>query len=218
MAVKTLSASGVEAVLICQHRDAHENFVWLEHAKRNQAARHGRTAPMTLAPEVCTKVSPAWEIEFLGGFYRFPLPPCQVWSVHLQESAPRLPTIAKELLTLARIAPGDSTILGLSLYRAGGLLAGLFGFIALTPGRHPSAVLAARRGDPTPDFLERASWRALQVRWTGGHIDAAASSMTISSSRYPRAAFWARSHAASGTRLVPMPHRSPANHGREADG
>jgi predicted GTPase len=29
---------------------------------------------------------PARAIEFLDGFYRFPLPRCQVWSAHLQQS------------------------------------------------------------------------------------------------------------------------------------
>ena len=214
MAAATLSARA-EAVLICQHRNALEHFVWLEHARRSEAARPVHAAP--LAPELGKEISPAREIEFLGGFYRFPLPRCQVWSVHLQQSGPRLFTITKELMRLARISPRDSSVLGLSLYGAVGLPAGLFGFLALTPGHTPADILAGRRGDQTPDFLGRAEWRALQVCWTRGRIDSEAAPCAISPSRYPRAAFWARSPAASGASVEPAPHRSQMDRVREVD-
>ena len=168
------------------------------------------------APEVCKEIVPACEIEFLGGFYRFPLPRCQVWSVHLQQSGPRLLAITKELLRIARVSPGDSALLGLSLYRAVGLPAGLLGFLALTPGHDPAELLATRWGDHPPDVLAHAEWQALQVRWTGGHTDSGTSPVAISSSRYPRAAFWARSHAAPGPARASMADRSPASHGPEA--
>jgi hypothetical protein len=216
MAAKTLAASGVHAVLICQQRNALERFIWLEHANRHRA-HHARVAALAVTPEVCKEIVPACEIEFLGGFYRFPLPRCQVWSVHLQQSGPRLLAITKELLRIARVSPGDSALLGLSLYRAVGLPAGLWGFLALTPGHDPAELLATRWGDHPPDVLAHAEWQALQVRWTGGHTDSGTSPVAISSSRYPRAAFWARSHAGPGLAHASVADRSPASHRREVD-
>jgi hypothetical protein len=144
-----------------------------------------------VAAEVGRATAPALEIEFVGGFYRFPLPRCRVWSVHLQPSGPRRLAITKEFLRIGRVSVGDSALLGLSLYRAVGLPSGLFGFVALAPGRDPAEIFAARREDAPSDALAGAKWQGLRVRWVGGHVDAA-SPVAI----YPRAAFWARSHVA----------------------
>jgi hypothetical protein len=207
MGEQTLAASSVHAVLICQLRTAPERFVWLEHADRHRAHDHIRVAPIAIASEVCKEIAPAREIEFVTGFYRFPLPRCAVWSVHLPQSGLRSPAITTELLRTARRSAED--LLGLSLYRAVGHSAGLFGFLALTPGRDPVELLTAHWGGRPPEVLTRAEWQALQVRWTGGQPDPAMNPPPNSVSRYPRAAFWARSPSAPAqlTRASAQRHR-----------
>jgi len=175
-----------EAVLICQKHGALDGILWLE----NCAREPGHRAP--ISEEECRgqlfeHVSADCRLEFLDGFYRFPLPPCQVWWLRVQ------PELVRGLLDLARRAAADIHVVGVSLYRTIDEPIAIIGFLALTPGITPAEYFKAQPPlTPNADSVDRAiAWCPLSVIWSVGRLSTGAST-SMSPDRYPRTAFWAR--------------------------
>ena len=191
-ATQMIQDGRAEAILICQHRDALDRILWIENRARK--ADLGLVREQQPSRESYEHVSAPRRLVFLDGFYHFPLPPCQVWWLEIQQSPRWQPELFRELLELARRAEVNAHVAGLSLYRAADEPTTLIGFLALTPGITPAEYFKEQstfaRG---ADSAERTvAWYPLSVRCTLGRLSAGASS-PISPSRYPRTAFWARS-------------------------
>lgn len=135
LATRTIRDRQAEAVLICQQRGALDGVLWIE----NCAREPGHRAPIS---EECPggffeQVSADCRLQFLDGFYRFPLPPCQVWWLRFDQQPNHDPERVRGLLDLARRAAADIHVVGVSLYRAIDEPIAIIGFLALTPGITP---------------------------------------------------------------------------------
>ncbi len=180
-----------DAVLICQQRDALDRIVWIENCTR-ETGRHAPISAQEASGELFEHISAPRCLEFLDGFYRFPLAPCQVWWVRVNQQPDHHLELVRELLDLARRAAADVHVVGVSLYRAMDEPTTIIGFAALTPGVTPAEYFKAQLPFTT-DAVERAvAWTPLSVSWSVGRL-AAGASTRISPNRYPRTAFWARS-------------------------
>lgn len=204
-ATQMIQDGQVEAVLICQHKDARDRILWIENRARK--VDPGPVSERQPPRESCEQVSASRRLVFLDGFYHFPLPPCQVWWLEIRQSSRCQPRLVRELLELARRAEKDAHIAGISLYRAADESTTLIGFLALTPGVTPAEYFKeqspfARGADSAQRTVV---WYPLSVSCTLGRLSAGASS-PISASRYPRTAFWAR----SGSRAAPLVSSAPS--------
>ena len=181
-----------EAILICQQHGALDGVLWIE----NCAREPGHRAPISeeeCPGELFEPVTADCRLEFLGGFYRFPLPPCQVWWFRVDQQPNHHPELVRGLLDLARRAAADIHVVGVSLYRAIDEPIAIIGFLALTPGITPAEYFKAQPPlTPNADPVDRAmAWFPLSVIWSVGRLSAGAST-SMSPDRYPRTAFWAR--------------------------
>ena len=181
-----------EAVLICQQHGALDGILWIENCAR-QAGHGAPTSATENSQELFEHVSAACRLAFLDGFYRFPLPPCQVWWLKVDQRPNHPPELVRGLRDLARHAAADSHVVGVSLYRAIDEPIAIIGFLALSTGITPVEYFAAHPPlTPNADPVERAvAWSPLSVIWSVGRLSAGAST-SISPDRYPRTAFWAR--------------------------
>lgn len=181
-----------EAVLICQQHGVLDGILWIENCTR-QAGHSAPTSETENSQELFEHISAACRLAFLDGFYRFPLPPCQVWWLKLDQRPNHQSELVRGLRDLARRAAADSHVVGVSLYRAIDEPNAIIGFLALTPGITPAEYFKAQRPlTPDADPVDRAiAWSPLSVIWSVGRLSAGAST-SISSDRYPRTAFWAR--------------------------
>jgi hypothetical protein len=181
-----------DAVLICQQHGALDGILWIE----NRAREAGHRAPISekeSSRELFEQVSADCRLEFLDGFYRFPLPPCQVWWLRVDQRPNHHFELVRGLLDLARRAAADLHVVGVSLYRAIDEPIAIIGFLALTPGITPAEYFKAQPPlTPNADPVDRAfAWCPLSVIWSVGRLSAGASP-SMSPDRYPRTAFWAR--------------------------
>ncbi|HEV8641742.1 MAG TPA: hypothetical protein VGV13_11645 [Methylomirabilota bacterium] len=193
-ATRMIQTRQADSVLLCQQSDAGERILWIEN---RQGVAH---APRLDEPGDLFEETPtAQPLEFLDGFYRFPMPSCQVWSVEVRTPSNRQFQTVRALLRLARRTSADSNIAGLSLYRAVDDPTLLVAFLALLPGIAPAQYFKAQFGaEPEAWAIERAAvWRPLSVSWTMGRMSSAGGSL-LSASQYPSTAFWARSGRSSG--------------------
>jgi len=181
-----------EAILICQQHGALDGILWIENCAR-AGGRRAPTSEKDNARELFEQVSADCRLEFLDGFYRFPLPPCQVWWLKVDQRPNTQPELVRGLLDLARRAAADIRVGGLSLYRAIDEPIAIIGFLALTPDITPAEYFKAQPPlTPNADPVDRAiAWFPLSVIWSAGRLSAGAST-SMSPDRYPRTAFWAR--------------------------
>lgn len=204
-ATQMIQDGQAEAVLICQQSDALDRILLIENRARKVDLESVREEQPS--PEPCEHVSAPRRLVFLDGFYRFPLPPCQVWWLEIHQSSRGQPELVREMLELTRRAAVDSHVSGISLYRAADEPTTLIGFLALTPGIAPAEYF--KEQSPFASGAHSAehtvAWYPLSVSCTLGRLSAGASSV-ISPSRYPRTAFWAR----SGPRAAPPLSSAPA--------
>lgn len=188
-ATTMIQSRQADSVLLCQDRDRSERILWIE----NRCRAAGAFTPdeshdlLALAPT-------ARSLEFLDGFYRFPMPACQVWSLELRTSASDQAHTLPGLLGLARRAARDPNVAGLSVYRALDDPTLLVTFVAIRPGilaeRYFSAELEAQ---PEMRTIARTLvWHRLTVSWMMGRLSSSAGHL-LSPTRYPSTAFWARS-------------------------
>ena len=192
LATRMIRDRQAEAVLICQQHGALDGILWIE----NCARAAGHRAPISekeSAREFVEHVSADCRLEFLDGFYRFPLPPCQVWWLKVEQRPNHQPELVRGLLDLARRAAADIRVVGVSLYRAIDEPMAIIGFLALTPDHTPAEYFKAHSPlTPNADTVDRAvAWCPLSVIWSVGRLSAGAST-SMSPDRYPRTAFWAR--------------------------
>ncbi len=182
-----------DAVLICQQSDALDRIVWIENCA-HETGHHAPIREQGASWELFEHISAPCHVEFLDGFYRFPLPPCQVWWLRVDQPLDRRLELVRELLDLARRAAADAHVVGVSLYRAVDEPTTIVGFLALTPGAVPAEYFKAQPPFTTDaDAVVRTvAWCPLSLSWSVGRLSAGAST-SISPDRYPRTAFWARS-------------------------
>jgi hypothetical protein len=181
-----------EAVLICQRSDILSRILWIEN--RARGVDLGPPAREQEASQGFEEISTPCRLIFLDGFYRFPLAPCHVWWLESHQPSHLQPELLQGLLDVARRAATDAQVVGISLYRAADDLTRVIGFLALTPGITPAEYFKEQSPFTSGgDSVARAvAWYPLIITWTGGRISADARA-PISSCRYPRTAFWARS-------------------------
>jgi hypothetical protein len=192
------------SVLTCQRAHDPQHIIWIENRGREAARRPSALSASAQGLEswdaFLASASVALPLEFLDGAYRYPLPPCQVWSVELDASAGQRSQAPTLLVDLPRRTGADRHVVGFSLYRTLDTSPLMLGFLALTPGSTPDDVLAetaghARGQEPV------GVWHPLSVLWTAGRLSFDADAGPgVSATRYPRTAFWARSAAVEACR------------------
>lgn len=183
----------VDAVLICQQRDELDRILWIENCAR-ETGHNALFSKPEASWEFFEPISAPCHLEFLDGFYRFPLPPCRVWWLKIDQPLDRQLELVQGLLDLARRAAADAHVVGVSLYRAVDEPTMIIGFLALTLSVMPAEYFKEELPFAADaDAVGRAvAWSPLSVSWSVGRFSVGASSL-ISPSRYPRTAFWARS-------------------------
>ena len=193
IATRMIRDRQADAVLICQQRDALDRILWIENCAR-ETGHLASISEQEASWELFAHISAPCRLEFLDGFYRFPLTPCQVWWLKIDQPLDHHLELVRELLDLARRAEADVHVVGVSLYRAVDEPTTIIGFLALTPSVTPAEYFKAQPPFTTDaDAIERAvAWCPLSVSWSVGRLSAGAST-SISPDRYPRTAFWARS-------------------------
>lgn len=177
-----------DSVLLCQQSDTGERILWFENSRGTAGA-----PALDKSLDLLEQASMARPLEFLDGFYRFPMPSCQVWSLEVQAPSNGQSPVHR-LLRLARSASADPTVVGLSVYRDVDDPTLFIAFLALLPGVPPEQHFSIQLGaEPEALAIERTLvWHPLSVSWTMGRLSSAGGYL-LSSTRYPSTAFWARS-------------------------
>jgi hypothetical protein len=182
-----------EAVLIYQRADDTEYIFWIESCRCDL-----RPVPTFVilhelgsVEDALRDVSPPTRLEFMDAFYRFPIPSCQLWSVKVRVSVHQVQQTLEHLLHALHGARADGQIIGASLYRVAGESGTIIGFLALSPGGTPAALLASDGGRIPATGAEFSSY-PISVAWTLGRL----SPGVVSPDRYPRTAFWSRASTA----------------------
>lgn len=187
----TLIRSGqADSVLLCQDRDKSERILWIENRRPAAGAFTLDEFLDVLAPAPTT-----WSLEFLDGFYRFPMPACEVWCLELRTSTSDQAQTLSGLLGVTRRAARDGNVAGLSVYRAVGDPTLLVAFVAVRSGIVPELYFGTQF-DAQPKARAPA-WRPLTVNWTMGRLSSGAGHL-LSPAHYPSTAFWARSGSRHG--------------------
>ena len=187
-ATKMIQTQQADAVLLCQQCDTGERILWIE---TRQGAADGPA--LDESRDLLERASAVLPLEFLGGFYHFPMPACQVWSLEVRTPSNHQSQTVRLLLRLARRASADPNVVGLSLYRAVDDPTFVVAFLTLSPGIAPQQYFKAQFGaEPEAGAIERAVvWHPLLVAWSMGRLLSAGGSL-LSPNRYPSSAFWAR--------------------------
>lgn len=184
VATTMIQARQADSVLLCQQSDRRDRIFWIENSR-------GAAAPgLPAVPDLSGHASLARSLAFLDGFYRFPVPPCQVWSLDVRVPSIGVFRAVRTLLRVARAAADDLDVAGLAIYRDLADPSALAAFLALAPGVSPDRYFTLPATDPHRGE-SRSAWHPLSVTWTMGRLSSAGGSL-LSSSRYPATAFWAR--------------------------
>jgi hypothetical protein len=183
-----------EAVLICKLLDAFEGILWIESYTDETGHRPFVSAAEAAPTGSLVASSAACHLRFVDGFYRFPLPPCQVWWLQAKpRSDPHHREWVRGLREVSGRAAVDGAPVGFSLYRSVDEPSAIVGFLALTPGVTPNEYFKtqpAAIATGVEDVDHEAAWRPLSVIWSVGRLSAIVNGS--SPVRYPRTAFWAR--------------------------
>lgn len=178
-----------DAVQICQYSDARDRVVWIE--DRRAGTKSVPTLEEEIAracPQALAQGPISTQFELVDGFYRYPLPSCQVWSF---EVSPLLDPGGSALgcfLDMSRAASAIPSVGGMSVYRTTNEPTGVLVFVALNDGTFPVDVFGSSTG------IWPRKWRQLLVVWTMGRLSTASDPrLRAAPARYPRATFWARS-------------------------
>ena len=118
------------SVAVCRTADPQE-LVWIgERGAEGDFGRWWESLKGTVADS-----SPAWSLRFLDAWYRFPAPPCQVWSFEVQAPRDGQLGVLKDLLGVLRWEQRDPQhVVGRSIYRAAEDPGVFIGFVGLTRG------------------------------------------------------------------------------------
>lgn len=180
-----------DAVLLCQVRDTRGGILWVENRRADAGTIPG---PPRQHREILDQAGPSRPLEFLDGFYRFPIRPWHVWSLDLQTEPGLQAEMMCTLLRLVRHAPDDPLVAGLSLYRVASEPGAFVAFVALSTELVPEQyfrkqlALEAGTGSQEPSTV----WQPLSVSWAMGRLSFGGPPL-LSPARYPPTAFWARS-------------------------
>jgi hypothetical protein len=177
----------LDAVQICRYADSVNRVVWIEDRTVSKSGdvfegEVARTCGDTL---VQGPVSESFEL--VDGFYHYPLPRCQVWSLGVLPAPGHEGRILTTFLDRSRAASAEPTVAGMSLYRALGKPSFLV-FVALGEGVVPSDGSFV-----SPMVAVPGKWRRLLVVWTMGRLLSGPDPRSqAASGLYPRPTFWAR--------------------------
>ena len=188
-ATRIIQSTQADSVLLCQQSDVPERVFWIE-SSRSGAAGRGADALRGLPVQALA----ARSLHFIEGFYRFPMPACRVWSLEVRAAANGRSRAVRGLVRLARSAPEDLNVAGLSVYRDVNDSSSFVAFVALLPDVPPERYLGPQLG-PRSDVCgadPARAWLPLSVTWTMGRLSAPGGWL-LSPTRYPSTAFWARS-------------------------
>lgn len=194
-AAKIIQGGNAQSILICQQKDDPSQIIWLESRSRTSGPlRPGVTdRPSQFSGGALRDVSNPKPLEFLDGFYRFPLPPCRLWKLDILTAAGRESSAVEELLRSLRAAFEGSRVIGTSLYRVSDEPGLLLGFLALPQRAGPLAGVGRPIEWPlaVSALVHRLVWHPISVIGTLGRLSAEGTPL-LSPTRYPRTAFWAR--------------------------
>jgi hypothetical protein len=195
VAARMIEHVRAEAILICQQTDDPERVIWTEHVS-HESGSFSRIIGQAIRSScrAISDLSPARPLEFVDGFYHFPLPPCRVWSLELHPSAGRQLAILQHLLELSRKASQDAHAIGMSLYKAADNSPIVVSFLALHQEISPNHFFSqgSRHALETAIFEPIVAWHPLAVKWSVGRLSYSANGSEYPA-HYPRTMFWARS-------------------------
>lgn len=202
IATRMIQQERLDAVQICRYADSLDRIVWIE--DRRAASGSGRVLESEVArtcPDTLVQVPVLQPFELVDGFYHYPLPRCQVWSLEVSPATGQEEGALTDFVGRARTASAEPSVAGMSVYRALGTPR-LLVFVALNEGVVPS-----NSSFLLPRLAAAVKWRRLLVVWTMGRVlpeqdqrEHAAPGL------YPRPTSWARSMPVLA--VAPMPERS----------
>jgi hypothetical protein len=202
IATRMIQRERLDAVQICRYADSLDRIVWIE--DRRAASESGRVLEAEVARTCADTLvqGPASQpFELVDGFYHYPLPRCQVWSLDVSPATDQGEGALTDFLDRARTASAEPSVAGLSVYRALGTPR-LLVFVALNEGVAPSDGSFF-----SPKLAATAKWRHLLVVWTMGRVLSGPDRRgTAPSGLYPKPTFWARTMPILA--VAPMPEDS----------
>ena len=188
IATRMIQQERLDAVQICRYADSLDRIVWIE--DRRTASRSGRVLESEVArtcPDPLVQVPVLQPFELVDGFYHYPLPRCQVWSLEVSPATGQEEGALTHFLDRARTTSAEPSVAGMSVYRALGTPC-LQIFVALREDVVPSDGSFL-----SPGLAAAGTWRRLLVVWTMGRVFSDPDRHGhAASGLYPRRTFWAR--------------------------
>jgi hypothetical protein len=202
IATGMIQGQSLDAVQICRYADSVHRILWIEDRRadlRSGAVLEAKVASTCADTLVEGPISQAFEL--VDGFYNFPLPRCQVWSLEVGAAPGDVQDALTNFLGRARAASAEPSVAGMSVYRALGTPRLLI-FLALREG-----VIPSDGSFVSPRLTAAGKWRHLLVVWTMGRVVSGPDRRgKAASGLYPRTTFWARSMPVLA--VAPMPEDS----------
>ncbi len=190
IAASMIQRGSLDAVQICRYADSVDRIVWIEDrraASGSEGVLEAEVAGTCADTLVQGPVSRPFEL--VDGFYHYPLPRCEVWSLEVPPASGPEEGVLTSFLELSRAASAEPSVAGMSVYRALGNPCGFLVFVALREGVTPSGGLFV-----SPTVALPGKWRRLRVIWTMGRLLSDPDPRAYAASGlYPRPTFWARS-------------------------
>ncbi len=188
IATRMIQQERLDAVQICRYADSFERIVWIE--DRRTASRSGSVLEAEVAAtcaDTLVQGPVSQPFELVDGFYHYPLPRCQVWSLEVSPATGQEEGALTDFLDRSRAASGEPSVAGRSVYRALGTPR-LLVFVALSEG-----VIPSDGSFLSPRLAAAGKWRRLLVVWTMGRVLSDPDRRGhAASGLYPRPTFWAR--------------------------
>jgi hypothetical protein len=202
IATGMIQGQSLDAVQICRYADSVHRILWIE--DRRPESRSGAVLEAKVATTCADTLAQgplSQAFELVDGFYNYPLPRCQVWSLEVSAAPGDVHDALTNVLGRVRAASAEPSVAGMSVYRALGTQRLLI-FVALREGVVPSDGSFV-----SPRLVAAGTWRHLLVVWTMGRVVSGPDRRgTAASGLYPRPTFWAR--AMPVLAVAPMPEDS----------
>lgn len=182
-------------VVICRQTNNPRQVIWIGDWKGEaDFERLVLQDPTELRENGIAESCPPLFLGFLDEFYRFPLPPFQVWALEFRPPGNPAVGALTDIFEFSRVARRDPHVVGMSLYRGVDDPGVFMGFLGLTCGFTPVRLL--RNGTALVSVADRFErtvlWHPLLVACGVGRL------------RFPsRTPFWVRSAVSSAEPAQP---------------
>jgi len=202
IATGMIQGQSLDAVQICRFADNIHHILWIE--DRQPDSRSGPVLEAKVATtcgDTVVEGPISQPFELVDGFYRYPLPHCQVWSLELSAAPGDVQDALAHFLGRSRAASAEPSVAGMSIYRALETPR-LLVFVALSEG-----VIPSDGSFGSPKLAAAGKWRHLLVVWTMGRVTSGPDPRgRVAPGLYPRPTFWARTMPVLA--VAPMPEGS----------